>query len=66
MEQFFSRLQYKHHWTDQGSVKAVLEYLRTQEINTVRVLKDMWEEIKTNLPLSMGMMKVMEEDIKSI
>ena len=66
MDQFFARLCHKHHWTDQGSVKAVLEYLRTQEINTVRVLKDMWEEVKTNLPMSMGMMKVMDEDIESI
>ena len=66
MEQFFSRLQKKYKWTDQGKMKAVLETLRKQEIKTTDVLKELWEDVKSELPLSMGMKIGLEEEIKRL
>ena len=66
VEQFFSRLQKKYKWTDQGKMKAVLETLRQQEIKTTDVLKDLWEDVKSELPLSMGMKIALEEEIKRL
>ena len=45
-------------------MKAVLEALRQKEIMTTYVLKDLWEDVKSELPLSMGMKIGMEEEIK--
>ena len=64
MEQFFNRLQKKYKWTSEGKMKAVLEALRQKEIMTTYVLKDLWEDVKSELPLSMGMKIGMEEEIK--
>jgi len=66
VEQFFSRLQKKYKWTDQGKMKAVLETLRKQEIKTTDVLKELWEDVKSELPLSMGMKIGLEEEIKRL
>ena len=66
MEQFFSRLQKKYKWTDQGKMKAVLEILRQQEIKKVDVLKELWEDVKSQLQLSMGMEMALEEEIKRL
>ena len=64
VEQFFARLQRKNNWTDQGKIKAVLKYLKTEEINTVMVLKDMWEDIKSEMPLSLGMKIALEDEMR--
>ena len=66
MEQFFVRLEKKKNWTDQGKKKAVLEDLRKKEINTVKALKELWEDIKLDLPLSTGMRIALEEEMKHI
>ena len=66
VEQFFARLKKKHHWTDQGKTTAVLADLRRNEINTVEVLKELWDDVKSDLPLSEGMKKIMEEEIRAI
>lgn len=66
VEQFFARLKKKHHWTDQGKTTAVLTDLRRKEINTVKALKELWDDVKSELPLSKGMNKIMEEEIKAI
>ena len=66
VEQFFSRLKKKHHWTDQGKTSAVVADLRSKEINTVKALKELWDDVKSELPLSTGMEKIMEEEIKAI
>ena len=66
VEQFFTRLKKKHHWTDQGKTTAVLADLRSKEINTVKALKELWDDVKSELPLSHGMKKVMDEEIKTI
>ena len=66
VEQFFARLKIKHHWTDQGNTRAVLEDLRRKEINTVKALKEIWDDVKSELPLSAGMEKIMDEEIEAI
>lgn len=66
MEKFFARIKQQHHWTEHGKVNSVLDYLRRQEINTVTVLKEMWEEVKSDLPLSRGMRKVLEQEMGHI
>jgi len=66
VEQFFTRVKKKYHWTDQGKIKAVLEALHQQEINTVEALKELWEDIKPELPLSLGMKIGLEEEIKRL
>ena len=45
-------------------MKAVLEALRQQEIRTVEALKDLWEDVKSELPLSIGMKMGLEGEIK--
>ena len=66
VEQFFARLKTKHHWTDQGKMKAVLETLRQQEIKTVKALKELWEDVKSELPMSLGMKIGLEEEMKRL
>ena len=66
VEQFFTRLKKKHHWTDQGKTTAVLADLRSKEINTVKALKELWDDVKSELPLSDGMKKIMDEEITTI
>ena len=66
VEQFFSRLQKKYNWTNQGKIKAVLKALREQEINTTDVLKELWDDVKSKLPLSIGMRIGLEEEMKRL
>ena len=66
LEQFFARLRLKYKWTDQGKVKDVISYLRSNEINAVQALKEVWETLKPELPLSIGMKRCMEEEISKI
>lgn len=66
VKQFFSRLQKKYNWTDQGKMKAVMETLRQQEINTTKVFKELWEDVKSELPLSIGMKIGLEEEMKRL
>ena len=47
-------------------MKAVLETLRQQEIKTTEVLKELWEDIKSQLPLSLGMKMGLEEEMKRL
>ena len=47
-------------------MKAVLETLRQQEIRTTNALKELWEDVKSVLPLSMGMKIALEEEIKRL
>ena len=47
-------------------MKAVLESLRQQEIKTTKVLKDLWEDVESELPLSMGMKIGLEEEMKRL
>ena len=63
LEQFFARLKEKYNWTDQGKMKAVLSDLRSREINTVEAFKELWEYIKPELPLSIGMKQSLEEEM---
>ena len=63
VERFFARLMQQHHWTEQGRVNSVLDYTRRQEINSVMVLKEERDEVKSDLPLSMGIKKVLEEEM---
>ena len=66
LDQFFARLKKKHNWTDQGKVKEVLSSLHSNEIRTVNALKELWETLKPELPLSIGMKKCLEEEISKI
>lgn len=66
LEQFFGRLKKKYKWNDQGQVKEVLSSLRSNEIKTVNALKELWETLKPDLPLSIGMKKCLEEEISKI
>jgi len=47
-------------------MKAVLVTLRQHEINTSKVLKELWEDIKSELPLSPGMEMGLEEEMKRL
>ena len=47
-------------------MKTLKEHLKKEEINTVKVLKEMWEDIKSSLPLSIGMKIVLEEEMQSL
>ena len=64
LEQFFARLKKKNNWTDQGKMKAVLSDLRSKEISTVEALKELWEKVKPDLSLSLGMKRSLEEEMK--
>ena len=47
-------------------MKTLKEHLKKEEINTPAVLKEMWEDIKSSLPLSIGMKIVLEEEMQSL
>ena len=66
VEQFFARLRKKYNWTDQGKMKEVVSELRKNEINTVKVLKELWEDVKGEIPLSIGMKKCLEVEIQKV
>ncbi|KAL9963876.1 hypothetical protein ACROYT_G027429 [Oculina patagonica] len=66
VEQFLARLEKKYNWTNQGRKKALLEDLRKKDITIVKVLKKLWNEIKSELKLSIGMKIGLEEEIKHL
>ena len=66
LEQFFARLKKKYHWNDQGRMKEIMSHLRKEDINTIKALKELWEDLKSELPLSIGMTRCMEEEISKI
>lgn len=66
VEQFIARLEKKYNWTNQGRKKALLEDLRKKDITIVKVLKKLWNEIKSELKLSIGMKIGLEEEIKHL
>lgn len=66
VDQLFSRLQKKHNWTNQGKMKEVLADLRSKDINTVKALKELWEDVKPQLPLTLGMKRALEEEMNNI
>ena len=66
LEQFFARLKKKYHWTDQGKMKEIMSHLKKEDINTVKALKELWEDLKSELPLSIGMKRCMDEEISKI
>ena len=47
-------------------MKAVLETLRQQEIKTVKALKELWDDVKSELPMSLGMKIGLEEEMKRL
>ena len=47
-------------------MKEVVSELRKNEINTVEVLKELWEEVKGEIPLSIGMKKCLEVEIQKV
>ena len=47
-------------------MKEVVSELRKNEINTVKVLKDLWEEVKGEIPLSIGMKRCLEVEIQNV
>ena len=66
IEQFFARMKIKHNWTEQGKMKEVVSDLRSKDINTAKALKELWKNVATELPLSVGMKRVLEVEIKNI
>ena len=44
-------------------MKAVLSDLRSREINTVEAFKELWEYIKPELPLSIGMKQSLDDEM---
>ena len=66
VEQFFARLKKKYHWTDQGKMKDVVSELRKNEVNTVDTLKELWEDVKGEIQLSIGMKKCLEVEIQKV
>jgi len=47
-------------------MKQVLLELRSKEINTSKALMEVWEEVKPELPLSIGIRRVLEEEFDKI
>lgn len=64
IEQFFARLKKKHSWNDERKIEEVLSDLLSKKINTVEVLNELWEEVKSMLPLSIGIERGMAEEMK--
>ncbi|XP_022804667.1 uncharacterized protein LOC111341888 isoform X2 [Stylophora pistillata] len=64
LEQFFTRLKNKYHWTDQGRLEALRKELRRRRITTVRTLRAIWDDINSELPLSIGIKKTLEKEFK--
>lgn len=54
----------KYNLTDRGNMKNVLPVLRSKDINTVKVLTELWEDVKPELPLSIGLRRIVEEEMK--
>ena len=63
--QFLTRLKNKYHWTDQGRLGALMKELnKKRRITTVRTLRAIWDDINSELPLSIGVKITMEKEFK--
>ena len=47
-------------------MKDVVSELRKNEINTVSTLKELWEDVKGEIQLSIGMKKCLEVEIQKV
>jgi hypothetical protein len=61
----FKRLHSKYGW-DNDRVTAIIEQLEANEINTVGVLKENWEEIKKVVKMTIGIKRGVEDAFKEI
>ena len=66
VEQLFARLERENYWTNKERVKNVVSTIHRREVYTVPVLKELWEDIKQDLQLTMGMAVVIDEEIKKM
>ena len=63
--QFLTRLKNKYHWTDQGRLGALMKELnKKRRITTVRILRAIWDDINSELPLSIGIKITLEKEFK--
>ena len=63
--QFLTRLKNKYHWTDQGRLGALMKELnKKRRITTVRTLRAIWDDINSELPLSIGIKITLEKEFK--
>lgn len=60
LEQFLTRLKNKY----QGRLEALMKELRKRRITTVRTLREIWDDINSELPLSIGIKKTLEKEFK--
>ena len=65
IKQLFARLQSKYHW-DSARVAKVVQALEEQEVNTVTVLKDCWEDMKGAVEMSVPMRRMVEKELKTL
>lgn len=63
--QFLTRLKNEYHWTDQGRLGALMKELnKKRRITTVRTLRAIWDDINSELPLSIGIKITLEKEFK--
>ena len=63
--QFLTRLNNKYQWTDQGRLGALMKELnKKRRITTVRTLRAIWDDINSELPLSIGIKITLEKEFK--
>ena len=63
--QFLTRLKNEYHWTDQGRLGALMKELnKKRRITTVRTLRAIWEDINSELSLSIGIKITLEKEFK--
>lgn len=63
--QFLTRLNNKYQWTDQGRLGALMKELnKKRRITTVRILRAIWDDINSELPLSIGIKITLEKEFK--
>ncbi|GAB1824692.1 hypothetical protein HerbRD11066_78580 [Herbidospora sp. RD11066] len=47
-------------------MKEVLADLHSKDINTVKTLKELWEDVKPQLRLTLGMKRALEEEMSYV
>ena len=63
--QFLTRLNNKYQWTDQGRLGALMKELnKKRRITTVRTHRAIWDDINSELPLSIGIKITLEKEFK--
>lgn len=65
LEQMFSKMQIKYQW-DEARVSRVVKACQEQEISTAAAFKECWEEIKDALGMSVGMKRLVSEELKKM